>query len=347
MPTRQPDHNTAKSAATPPCALPLAASMSVYTTVTQQDLEPFLERYSIGRCRALEPIAAGITNTNYRLDTDAGDYVLTLYEHHSDDELDYILGLQRHLGGNGVRCAMPLEDRRGELFSNLNQRPAAIIERLPGQDVAAPTAAHCHEAAGELARLHLAGSDYHAYRPNPRGLDWLHAARDMLADRLSADDREAVDVALAEYQRNDTEGLAQGAIHADLFRDNALFERGQLYGFIDFDYACVDSYAFDLAVMLNDWCNDGAGDLDSELTTALLQGYQAVRRLDTAEVGALPLLLRIAALRFWLSRLYDQTFPQPGEMTYSKSPDEFRSLLERRTAGGDTLASLLGVAAAS
>ena len=347
MPTRQPDHNTAKSAATPSCALPLAASMSVYTTVTPQDLEPFLDRYSIGRCRALEPIAAGITNTNYRLDTDVGDYVLTLYEHHSDDELDYILGLQRHLGGNGLRCAMPLEDRRGELFSNLNQRPAAIIERLPGHGLTEPDAAHCREAAVELARLHLAGSDFAGFRPNPRGLDWLHAARDMLAENLSGDDREAIDGALAEYQRSAADGLAKGAIHADLFRDNALFERGELYGFIDFDYACVDSYAFDLAIMLNDWCNDEAGDLDAERSRALLQGYQSVRRLDAAEVDALPLLLRVAALRFWLSRLYDQAFPQPGEMTYQKSPDEFRRLLERRTTAGDGLASMLGAAAKS
>ena len=347
MPTRQPDHNTAKSAATPSCASPLAASMSVYTTVTQQDLEPFLDRYSIGRCRALAPIAAGITNTNYRLDTDAGDYVLTLYEHHSDDELDYILGLQRHLGSAGLRCAMPLEDRRGELYSNLNQRPAAIIERLPGQVVSAPDDDHCRAAAAELARLHLAGRDFGAYRPNPRGLDWMHAARDMLAEALAGDDREALDAALADYRRSAADALPGGAIHADLFRDNALFERGELYGFIDFDYACVDSYAFDLAVMLNDWCNADDAELDAGRTRALLDGYQQVRRLDAAEIEALPLLLRITAMRFWLSRLYDRTFPQPGEMTYSKSPDEFRRLFERRSAGGDGLAAMLANAATS
>ncbi len=321
--------------------------MSVYTTVSQQDLEPFLERYSIGRCRALEPIAAGITNTNYRLDTDTGDFVLTLYEHHSDDELDYILGLQRHLGGAGVRCAMPIEDRRGELFSNLNQRPAAIIERLPGQVVPAPGVDHCRDAAAELARLHLAGSDFNAYRPNPRGLDWMHAARDMLAETLDGDDRETIDAALADYQRSDADSLPGGAIHADLFRDNALFDRGDLFGFIDFDYACVDSYAFDLAVMLNDWCNDDDAELDTGRTRALLEGYQGVRRLNAAEIDSLALLLRVTAMRFWLSRLYDQTFPQPGEMTYSKSPDEFRRLFERRTDGGDALASMLADAAAA
>lgn len=345
MPTRQPDHITAESAATPPCAEPLAALMSVYTTVSQQELEPFLERYSVGRCRALEPIAAGITNTNYRLDTDAGDYVLTLYEHHSDDELDYILGLQKFLVGNGIRCAVPLEDRRGELFSNLNQRPAAIIERLPGQAVTAPGVDHCREAAAELARLHLAGREFEGYRPNPRGLDWMHAARDMLAETLAGEDRETIDATLAEYRRSGADTLPSGAVHADLFRDNALFESGDLYGFIDFDYACVESYAFDIAVMLNDWSNDGGGDLDAERSRALLQGYQSVRGLESAEIDALPLLLRVTALRFWLSRLYDRTFPQPGEMTYSKSPDEFRRLLERRTAGGDALAPLLAVAA--
>ena len=314
--------------------------MSVYTKVDSAQLDKFLERYVLGKCLELRPIATGVTNTNYFLDTDGGSYVLTLYEHHSDDEIDYILGLQRHLASRSIHCSNPVLDRRGDSFSMLNNRPAAIIHLLPGSVMKTPTAEHCGIISTELARFHLAGKDYDGLRHNPRGLDWMMAARDMLDSELNADDDRLIDACLQDYQAADLAELPWGAIHADLFHDNALFDGEHLGGIIDFDYACVDWYVFDLAVLINDWCVDADGGLQLDLVDALLESYCKIRPLDRLELESLPLFLRVTALRFWLSRLYDKTFPLNGELTTVKSPDEYRHQLALRSETSDELREL-------
>lgn len=307
--------------------------MSVYTSVGPAQLDQFLSRYELGKLQHFSAIANGITNTNYYLDTEAGRFVLTLYEHHSDDELDYILGLQQHLVKRSVRCSEPVADRRGDLFSILNQRPAAINNRLPGQVQPQPKSFHCAMIGAELARFHLAGQDYPGIRINPRGLDWIIAVTDMLDENLSARDRQLIQTTLQAASHFDLDALPLGAIHADLFHDNVLFNDDELGGILDFDYACSGSFVFDIAVLLNDWCIDSRGGLVASLVQATLGAYQQQRRLQTIEVEALPLMLSISALRFWLSRLYDKAFPLSGELTYIKSPDSFRDLLLQRSAG--------------
>ncbi len=315
--------------------------MSVYTTVETAQLEQFLLRYELGKLLRLKPIVAGITNTNYQLDTEAGEFVLTLYEHHSDDELEYLLGLQGHLASNGVHCAAPIADRRGAFFSTLNQRPAAIIERLNGEVVTDPDPEHCRRVALELGRFHMVGQSYPGRRNNPRGLDWMVAARDMLNDILSSEDQLLIDSSLQAYRASRVDRLPRGAIHADLFHDNALFIKDALGGIFDFDYACTDSYVFDLAVLVNDWCIDRQGELEPKRLEAVLHGYAGQRRPGDDELENLPLMLQVTALRFWLSRLYDQTFPLSGELTFVKSPDAFRRLLVLRRQQASRIADLI------
>ncbi|MEM7564141.1 MAG: homoserine kinase [Pseudomonadota bacterium] len=301
--------------------------MSVFTKVAQSQLDDFLTHYTVGKCVDFKPIAAGVTNTNYFLDTDSGKFVLTLYEHHSDDELDYILGLQQHLVNRGVRCSSPVTDRRGDFYSTLNNRPAAIIQRLAGETPDEITQNRCESVASELARFHIAGQDFQGYRPNPRGFDWLVAVRDMLDHELDSDDQSLISMVFQDYQRLSLDAIPGGPIHADLFHDNALFSGDHFEGILDFDYACHDSFVFDLATTINDWCTLSDGSLDMHLTDALLQAYQKERPLKPEEVEALPVMLRITALRFWLSRLYDKVFPLSGELTFIKDPNEYRHLL--------------------
>lgn len=311
--------------------------MSVFTVVEHPQLEHFLTRYDLGKACGFRPISDGITNTNYQLETERGDFVLTLYEHHSDDELDYMLGLQQHMADKSVLCPAPVKDRRGDFFSMLNRRPAAIIHRLPGAVIVTPDTQHCAQLGAELARFHLAGRDYEKHRANPRGVDWLLAVSDMLEDHISVDDQSLFDSALREHRNFDHAALPRGAIHADLFHDNALFVDGELSGIIDFDYVCEESFAFDIAVALNDWCSDARGDLDEERVAATLKAYQAQRRLELTEIQALPLMLRFGALRFWLSRLYDRVFPLNGELTFTKDPAKFRDLLRLRRSRRESM----------
>jgi homoserine kinase type II len=314
-------------------ALPLAIFMSVYTTVEPDQLNQFLRRYDLGEAVSFEPIAAGVTNTNYCLDTTQGNFVLTLYEHHSDDELDYMLGLQCHLAKRSVKCSQPLKDRRGDLYSSLNQRPAAIIGRLPGDVCARPAPVELALIGAELARFHVAGMEYQGIRPNPRGLDWMIAATDMLREHLGNNDQLAIAASLRAARDINFAELPQSAIHADLFHDNALFHAGELGGIIDFDYACTDSCVFDIAILLNDWCIDADNHLVDSRVGAILGAYQQHRQLQATEIDALPLMLRLTALRFWLSRLYDQVFPLSGDLTFVKNPGQFRDMHALRSAG--------------
>ncbi|HEY5738631.1 MAG TPA: homoserine kinase [Gammaproteobacteria bacterium] len=315
--------------------------MSVFTPIKQPQLEAFLERYDIGRLRAFAPIAAGITNTNYTVDTEGGAFVLTLYEHHSDDELYYMLGLQRHLAARSVACAAPVGDRRGDFFSTLNQRPAAIITRLPGEVQPQPGIAHCAAVGAELARFHSAGMDFAARRINPRGADWVFAVSDMLDAELDDSDRLLIASTLREYRGLDFESLPAGAVHADLFHDNVLFDGERLCGICDFDYACHDSLVLDIAIVLHDWCRGASGELDEARGGALLGAYRHERELSRPEISALSAMLRFTALRFWLSRHYDRLFPLPGELTYSKDPDEYRRLLLMCRDDGEILQQFL------
>jgi len=301
--------------------------MSVYTRVDKGQLEAFLQNYQIGELVDFQGIVAGITNTNYFLQSSTGEFVLTLYENHSAETLDYILGLQYHLASNSVACALPVLDNNARLYSSLNSRPAAIIHRLPGLVCKNPTLENCALIGAELARFHLAGRGYTLSRSNPCGFNWCLSISDKLENYLSDFDRQLLLEELQFYQSYPMSDLPIGTLHADLFHDNVLFDGNSLSGIIDFDYACNDVLIYDLCVTINDWCIEADGGINQNRMLTLMQAYQQLRPILEHEQAALPMMFRAAALRFWLSRLHDQVFPIAGELTFTKSPDEYKNLL--------------------
>lgn len=311
--------------------------MSVYTTVTADELSAWLADYNVGTLLDLHGIPAGIENTNYFVDTTAGRYVLTLFEKLTAAELPFYLGLMAHLSGRGIPSARPLPDRAGSLLGELNGKPAALVTFLPGKDVEHPAAAQCAAVGTVLARIHLAGQSYTSRMDNPRGLPWWQEVMPRLLRFLPADDaallREEVDFQ-ARHRHVD---LPRGAIHADLFRDNVLFEDSRIAGVIDFYFACTDALLYDVAISVNDWCLESDGRLDPGRTTALLEAYRKARPFTPEEPAAWPAMLRAAALRFWISRLYDFHLPRPGELTHAKDPGHFRGILKQHIAHEDRL----------
>ena len=307
--------------------------MSVYTPVTAPDLDAWLTRYAVGGLAELQPIASGIENTNYFVTTERGRYVLTLYERLPAGELPFYLNLMAHLARAGVEVPAPVPDRTGALFSLLNGKPAGLVARVDGAPVATPLQVHCAHVGAALARLHVASQTYRARLTNRRGPAWWRQAARAVKPHL-----DAAQVALLDgeirFQTGYGRGkLPKGAIHGDLFCDNVLFAGDRVAGIIDFGFAATDFFAYDLAITVNDWCTREAdGGLDAARAAAMVSAYDAARPLTQDEREAWPALLRAAALRFWLSRLYDLHLPRSGELTHAHDPADFERVLRDRAA---------------
>jgi len=314
--------------------------LSVFTPVSESQLAAWLKGYSVGAPVALEPIAAGIENTNYFVTTAQGRYVLTLFERLPAAELPFYLELMAHLARHGIPCPAPVADLRDRYLSSLNGKPAALVSRLEGASIEHPDAAQCAELGALLARMHLAARSYGGYLENPRGPKWWRLAAADVRPFLDPAQAALLEAELAFQAGHRFADLPRAAVHADLFRDNALFSGRRLSGVIDFYFAGVDCLLFDVAVCVNDWCLvDPASDrrVDERRTLALLDAYRAVRPFGEAERAAWPAMLRAAALRFWLSRLHDKHLPRPGELVKVHDPEHFRDVLVLRAAPGARL----------
>lgn len=304
--------------------------MSVFTTVSPDEARAWLKNFVLGDLVELKGIADGIENTNYFLTTAHGRYVLTLFEKLTEQELPFFVGLMAHLSSHGVPCPRPVADLNDRLVGRLNGKPAVIASRLAGKPVTDPSASHCAQIGEVLADLHLAGRTYRHPMPNPRGTQWREETAARVRPHLSAQRAELLDEEMRFQAHQAFADLPQSVIHADLFRDNALFDGDRLGGVIDFYFACHDAQLYDIAIAVNDWCISGRGELDAARTLTLLQAYHGRRPLTAAEHAAWPAMLRRAALRFWLSRLFDLHFPRAGELTHAKDPEHFGRILQNR-----------------
>ena len=292
----------------------------------------WLRHYSVGALESLEPIQAGIENSNYFVNTSQGRYVLTLFERLPAAELPFYLGLMAHLARHGIPAPAPIADLSDRYLSELKGKPAALVVRLPGRSLENPGKAECAELGALLARMHLAARSYGVYLENPRGPRWWRIATSDLRPYLDKDEGELLASELGFQGGQRFPDLPRAAVHADLFRDNALFEGTRISGVIDFYFAGVDCMLYDLAVCANDWCLDAQLGLERERADALLAAYESVRPLAASERAAWPAMLRAAALRFWLSRLHDFHLPRPGMLVHAHDPGHFRRILECRRA---------------
>jgi homoserine kinase type II len=306
--------------------------MSVYTPVTTEELVAWLTRYAVGTLVLQAPIASGIENTNYFVTTTKGSYVLTLYERLPADELPFYLNLMAHLARAGVECPAPAVDRTGALFSMLNGKPASLVTRVDGEPMLAPDAVHCAAVGAALGGLHRASATYRPRLTNRRGPSWWRQAARAVRPYLEPGQNQLIAAELKFLTGFAKVRMPRGAIHGDLFCDNVLFVGDRVSGIIDFGFAATDFLAYDLAITVNDWCvaKPDSGALVPELVAALVGAYDAVRPLTADERAQWQALLRAAALRFWLSRLYDLYLPRPGELVHAHDPAHFERILRHR-----------------
>jgi len=315
--------------------------MAVFTEVSESKAQELLTQLQLGDLVELQGIQGGIENTNYFLTSSVGTYVLTLFERLTHQQLPFYLHLMKHLAHHGIPVPDPVANSDGDILLTVEGKPAAVVNRLLGRSELAPTPRHCHAVGDTLARMHLAGKDYNRHQSNLRGLTWWNETVPVVLPFLNTSQSSLIQSELA-FQNHAAKSSAYaalpcGPVHADLFRDNVMFEGTgdtlQLTGFFDFYFAGVDTWLFDLAICLNDWCIDlDTGSLDAEKTTALLAAYQVVRPLIAAERQLLNPMLRAGALRFWTSRLWDFHLPREASMLTPHDPTHFERVLRQRLA---------------
>ena len=321
--------------------------MAVFTEVTESAAQELLSQLSLGELVELKGIQGGIENTNYFLTSSTGAHVLTLFERLTHAQLPFYLYLMKHLAERGIPVPDPVSDAAtGDILLSVAGKPAAVVNRLRGKSELAPTPAHCAAVGDMLARMHLAGRDYNRQQPNLRGLAWWNETVPVVLPHLDAAQAMLIQSELA-YQNHVAASAAyaaipRGPVHADLFRDNVMFdgtaEAPELTGFFDFYFAGVDTWLFDVAVCLNDWCITHAdGAHDAAKAQAFLDAYQAVRPLTAPERQLLNPMLRAGALRFWTSRLWDYHLPREASMLQPHDPTHFERVLQQRIAHPVTL----------
>jgi len=325
--------------------------MAVFTEVSESSAQDLLTQLQLGELVELKGIQGGIENTNYFLTSSEGQFVLTLFERLTHAQLPFYLYLMKHLAQGGIPVPDPVSDKNGDILLTVEGKPAAVVSRLQGKSELSPKAFHCAAVGDMLARMHLAGTDFKRQQPNLRGLSWWNDTVPVVLPFLDVSQTALIQTELA-FQNHIAASsaftaLPRGPIHADLFRDNVMFdgpaEAPALSGFFDFYFAGVDTWLFDVAVCLNDWCthhtenscNDGAHDVSK--AQALLAAYQAVRPFTPAERQLLNPMLRAGALRFWTSRLWDFHLPREASMLKPHDPKHFERVLRQRVAQPVTL----------
>ena len=306
--------------------------MSVYTSVNIKELKIWLQDYAFDDLTDYQGIKSGITNTNYFLMTVHDRFVLTLFEKNTIEDLPYFVDLMSHLATHSFLCPKPILKKNGTALSILKNKPALIVTCLKGKEATNPEVNHCKAVGKSLAELHVKSANFVAQHQNTRDLGWIKKTAETLFNELPQDESKLLREEIL-YQEKQNYKLPKSTIHGDLFKDNVLFLNNEVSGFIDFYYACTDYLILDVAIAVNDWCVNSDGSFDESRLNAFLDAYKKIRSFNDNEDRAWNDVLRLASLRFWVSRLNDFYHAEEGELTFIKDPNHFKKILKKRISG--------------
>ena len=304
--------------------------MAVFTSISFDELSIWLKQFNLGNLIDFQGISSGVTNTNYLIVVEDARFILTIFEDTQFDDLSFYIDLMSFLSKNHILCPQPILNKNEKYLSLLKNKPALLVSFLNGSEKEDASPDNCFGVGKALANFHLKAEKFPQKRKNTRNLSWIKTTHENLSNLLSEDDNKIIEKEFTFQEDNVDDNLAQGIIHADLFIDNVLFDGDKVSGMIDLYYACTDKYIYDIAIALNDWCIDDKGEIDIGKMKAFIKGYDSLRKLEGDEVEALPTHLRLAAFRFWLSRLYDFHNIRQGENITIKDPKHFKNILIKR-----------------
>ena len=306
--------------------------MAVYTSINSSDLNDWIEKFNFKDLVNFKGISSGVTNSNYLIQMAHSNYILTIFEHNNIEELPFYIDLMTYLAKENFLCPRPIENKNGQALGLLKEKPALMVSFLDGKEKAIRSPKSCYLVGQYLAKLHLTANNFPQLNKNTRGLDWVSDMYLNLKKYLSLEDQGILELEINYHKEMDKVELPEGIIHGDLFKDNVLFLNDKVSGFIDFYYACNEKFIYDIAIAINDWCIDQDGQINKSMFLEFIKGYQSKRKLTDNEQEYLNVALRLAALRFWLSRLEDFYNAKEGEITSIKDPKHFKDILLDRQA---------------
>ena len=306
--------------------------MAVYTSINSSDLNDWIEKFNFNDLVNFKGISSGVTNSNYLIQMVHSNYILTIFEHNNIEELPFYIDLMTYLAKENFLCPRPIENKNGQALGLLKEKPALMVSFLDGKEKAIRSPKSCYLVGQYLAKLHLTANNFPQLNKNTRGLDWVSDMYLNLKKYLSLENQGILELEINYHKEMDKVELPEGIIHGDLFKDNVLFLNDKVSGFIDFYYACNEKFIYDIAIAINDWCIDQDGQINKSMFLEFIKGYRSERKLTDNEQEYLNVALRLAALRFWLSRLEDFYNAKEGKITSIKDPKNFKDILLDRQA---------------
>jgi len=306
--------------------------MAVFTKLEKKEIEDFLQDYSIGNLISFEGMIKGTENTNYKIITTKNKYILTIFEKRvQPEDLPFFMNLQNELAVHNFDCPLPIKNNKKLIINKFKEKSAVIISFLEGENLTNVMPEHCYELGLKIAKFTNITKNLNLSRPNSLNYEtWVSIYENFknINDNSYQEYIEILSKELIFLKNNWPINLPAAIIHADLFIDNILFIKNKISGIIDFYFSCNDFIAYELALTINAWCFNKEGTFNHKNYNSLIMGFNNMSSLNIEEKASMNVLLRGAAVRILVTRLYDKIFHPDDALVKLKDPKEYLNILK-------------------
>ena len=303
--------------------------MAVYTKINKGDISFINKKFDIEEIISFQGIKKGIENTNYLLKSKNKKFILTIFEKRvSNKEIPFFMQLMDKLNNSKINCPKPLKNNDGKYLIKLKNKTACIVSFLKGKDKNKLDLKNCFEVGKIIAQMHLVTKNINLSRKNSMGiknLDPLLKSIKFRSNKFSNLEKFLTNN-LKEIKKNWPKKLPKGIIHGDLFIDNIFFNKNKLSGIIDFYFAANDYFMYEIAICINALCFDNKKSkfkINKQKIKSLIKGYESIKKISLKEKKSLNILCRGAAMRYFLTRLYDYSNTPKTALIQIKDPNEY------------------------
>jgi len=303
--------------------------MAVYTKINKKDISYINKKFEVKKIINFKGIKQGIENTNYLLKSKNNKFILTIFEKRvSKKEIPFFMKLMDKLNDSKINCPKPLINKNGNYLIKIKNKTACIVSFLEGKDKKSLNLKNCYDIGKIIAQMHLTTERIKLYRKNSMGIKNLNPL--LKSIKFKSKKFPNIEKFLKTNFRNINKSwpknLPNGIIHGDLFMDNIFFKNNKLLGIIDFYFAANDYFMYEIAICVNALCFDKKNSkfkINKKKIKNLIKGYESIKKISFKEKKSLNILCRGAALRYFLTRLYDYTNTPKSALIKIKDPREY------------------------